>query len=140
MDNQIIFIPTAEESNTGYVPKIIAETERSAIARGSGIAKRTVSSVEEKIRAGKAIIALTSSGEWMGFSYLESWEQDRFVSNSGLIVAPKVRNSGVARSIKNRIFRLSRKLYPDSKIYSITTGPAIMRINARLGFLPLSFA
>ena len=140
MDNQIIFIRIADDRDTKYVPEIIAETEKSAIARGSGIAKRTVTSVNEKILAGKAVIALTSNGEWVGFSYLESYEQGKFVSNSGLIVAPKFRNSGVARSIKKRIFRLSRKLYPTSKIFSITSGPAIMRMNAKLGFLPVSFA
>lgn len=140
MDNQIIFIRIADERDTRYVPEIIAETERSAIARGSGIAKRSNSSVEEKILAGKAIVAVTSDGEWVGFSYLETWEHGLFVSNSGLIVAPKFRNSGVAKSIKNRIFKLSRRLYPDSKIFSITSGPAIMRMNAKLGFLPVSFA
>lgn len=140
MNNQIIFIRIANESDTKYVTEIIAETERSAIARGSGIAKRTVASVEQKIREGKAVVAMTSGGEWAGFSYLEIWEQGRFVSNSGLIVAPKFRNSGVARSIKNRIFKLSRKLYPNSKIFSITSGPSIMRMNSKLGFLPVSFA
>ncbi|KQN32330.1 acetyltransferase [Pedobacter sp. Leaf41] len=140
MDNQIIFIRIADERDTKFIPEIIAETERSAIARGSGIAKRTPSSVEEKILAGKSVIAVTSSDQWVGFSYLETWEQGRFVSNSGLIVAPKFRNSGVAKSIKNRIFKLSRRLYPEAKIFSITSGPAIMRMNAKLGFLPVSFA
>ena len=140
MDNQIIFIRIADERDTKDVPEIIGETEKSAIARGSGIARRTTASVAEKIRSGKAVIALTSKNEWVGFSYLETYEQGRFVSNSGLIVAPKFRNSGVARSIKNRIFSLSRRLYPKSKIFSITSGPAIMRLNSKLGFLPVSFA
>ncbi|MDN3585053.1 N-acetyltransferase [Pedobacter aquatilis] len=110
------------------------------MARGSGISRRSFESVESKILGGKAVVALTSNGEWVGFSYLECWENDRFVSNSGLIVAPKFRNSGVARAIKNRIFKLSRRLYPDAKIFSITSGPAIMRMNSKLGFLPVSFA
>jgi len=140
MDNQIIFVRIANQSDARYAEEIIKETEQSALARGSGIAKRTVPSVIEKMAKGKAVIALTNAGEWVGFSYLETWENDRFVSNSGLIVAPKFRNSGVARSIKNRIFKMSRRLYPNSKIFSITSGPAIMRMNAKLGFLPVSFA
>jgi len=140
MDNHIIFVRIADQGDAHYAEEIIQETEQSAIARGSGIAKRTLASVIEKMAAGKAVIALTNTGEWVGFSYLETWENERFVSNSGLIVAPKFRNSGVARSIKNRIFKMSRRLYPNSKIFSITSGPAIMRMNAKLGFLPVSFA
>lgn len=140
MDNHIIFVRIADQGDAHYAKEIIQETEQSAIARGSGIAKRTLASIIEKMAAGKAVIALTNTGEWVGFSYLETWENERFVSNSGLIVAPKFRNSGVARSIKNRIFKMSRRLYPNSKIFSITSGPAIMRMNAKLGFLPVSFA
>ncbi|TCD23449.1 N-acetyltransferase [Pedobacter psychrodurus] len=140
MDNHIIFVRIADQGDAHYAEEIIKETEQSAIARGSGIAKRTLASVIDKMAAGKAVIALTNTGEWVGFSYLETWEDERFVSNSGLIVAPKFRNSGVARSIKNRIFKMSRRLYPNSKIFSITSGPAIMRMNAKLGFLPVSFA
>jgi hypothetical protein len=140
MDNQIIFVRIASQSDACYAEEIILETEQSALVRGSGIARRTVTSVIEKMTAGKAVIALTNTGEWVGFSYLETWEDERFVSNSGLIVAPKFRNSGVARSIKNRIFKMSRRLYPNSKIFSITSGPAIMRMNSKLGFLPVSFA
>jgi hypothetical protein len=140
MDNQIIFVRIASQSDACYAEEIILETEQSALVRGSGIARRTVTSVIEKMTAGKAVIALTNTGEWVDFSYLETWEDEHFVSNSGLIVAPKFRNSGVARSIKNRIFKMSRRLYPNSKIFSITSGPAIMRMNSKLGFLPVSFA
>jgi len=140
MDNQIIFVRIANQGDAHFAEEIILETAQSAIARGSGIARRTIASVIAKMTAGKAVIALTDTGEWAGFSYLETYEEDRFVSNSGLIVAPKFRNTGVARSIKNKIFKMSRRLYPNSKIFSITSGPAIMRMNAKLGFLPVSFA
>ena len=140
MDNHIIFVRTANQNDAHYAEEIIQETAQSAIARGSGIAKRTAESIIAKMTAGKAVIALTAKGEWVGFSYLETWENERFVSNSGLIVAPKFRNSGVARSIKNKVFRMSRRLYPNSKIFSITSGPAVMRMNTKLGFLPVSFA
>lgn len=140
MDNQIIFIRIADECDTKYVDEIIEETYLSAVARKTGIARRTFASVAEKIAAGKAVIAITSGGEWVGFSYFETWEDDRFVSNSGLIVAPRFRNSGVAAAIKNKVFKLSRRLYPNAKIFSITSGSAVMRMNAKLGFLPVAFS
>lgn len=139
MDNQIIFVRSATAEDMQYANEIIAETESSAIVRGSGIAKRSTLLIKQKIAEGKAIIAVTSSKEWVGFSYIDSWENEKFVSNSGLIVAPKFRNSGVAKSIKQRIFQLSRRMYPNSKIFSITSGTAIMRLNAQLGFLPVGF-
>lgn len=139
MDNQIIFVRSATSDDACYADEIIAETESSAIIRGSGIAKRSKALVLQKITSGKAVMAVTSSGEWVGFSYFETWENESFVSNSGLIVSPKFRGSGVAKAIKQRIFRMSRRIYPNTKIFSITSGSAIMRLNAQLGFLPVGF-
>lgn len=135
----MIFVRIAAINDIRYVDEIIKETEASAIARGTGIAKRTPGSVAQKMRDGKAVIALTSSGKWVGFSYFEAWEQGNFVSNSGLIVAPEFRGSGVARSIKDRIFRISRRMYPKAKIFSITSGTAVMKMNSQLGFQPVAF-
>lgn len=119
--------------------KHVDETESSAIARGSGIAKRSPESIAQKIKEGKGVIAVTGDGEWVGFSYFEVWENNSFVSNSGLIVAPKFRNAGVAKAIKDRIFKISRRIYPDAKIFSITSGAAIMKMNTQLGFEPVTF-
>lgn len=140
MNNSIIFVRVATSADAKYAEEIVAETQSSALLRGSGISKRTRPSIVEKMNAGKAVIAVTAAGEWVGFSYFESWEKDTFISNSGLIVAPKFRNSGVAKSIKNRIFSLSRRIYPDAKIFSITSGAAIMKMNNQLGFEPVTFA
>ncbi|WP_052266136.1 N-acetyltransferase [Pedobacter kyungheensis] len=140
MNNSIIFVRVATSADAKYAEEIVAETQSSALLRGSGISKRTPASIVEKMNAGKAVIAVTAAGEWVGFSYFESWEKDTFISNSGLIVAPKFRNSGVAKSIKNRIFSLSRRIYPDAKIFSITSGAAIMKMNNQLGFEPVTFA
>lgn len=140
MNNHIIFVRIATLNDIRYTLEIIRETEASAIARGTGIAKRSAQTVSQKMREGKAVIAVTSSGEWVGFAYLETWEQERFISNSGLIVSPDFRNTGVARAIKNRIFQLSRRLYPTAKIFSITTGTAVMKMNSRLGFQPVAFS
>ncbi|SMC85757.1 hypothetical protein SAMN04488524_2950 [Pedobacter africanus] len=136
----MIFVRIANTDDTRYAQEIVEETAASAIARGSGIAKRSVESVIEKMKNGKAVIAVTGTGEWVGFSYFELWENNAFVSNSGLIVAPRFRNAGVARAIKERIFRMSRRMYPEARIFSITSGAAIMKLNSELGFEPVSFA
>lgn len=136
----MIFVRIATINDIRYAAEIIEETEASAIARGIGIAKRSLESVAQKMRDGKAVIAITSSGRWVGFSYFEAWEQGDFVSNSGLIVAPEFRHSGVARSIKDRIFKISRRMYPRAKIFSITSGTAVMKMNTQLGFKPVAFS
>jgi N-acetylglutamate synthase-like GNAT family acetyltransferase len=140
MNNQMIFVRIATINDIKYVDDILKETEASAIARGTGIAKRTPESVAQKMRAGKAVIAITSAGRWVGFSYFEVWEQGKFVSNSGLIVAPEFRHSGVAKSIKARIFKISRRMYPEAKIFSITSGTSVMKMNTSLGFQPVAFS
>ncbi|MDY0907016.1 N-acetyltransferase [Pedobacter sp. CFBP9032] len=139
MNNPIIFVRIATKEDTIYADEIVQETSDSAIIRGSGIAKRTPASIIEKMENGKAVIAVTSGGEWVGFSYFEAWEHGHFISNSGLIVKPKFRNSGVAKCIKNRIFNLSRRHFPHAKIFSITSGAAIMKMNSKLGFEPVTF-
>ena len=111
----------------------------SARARGTGIAKRTPEYVTEKIKEGKAVIAVTVSGEWVGFCYIEVWGHNQFVANSGLIVAPAYRKSGVAKQIKKRIFELSRVKYPEAKIFGLTTGLAVMKINSELGYEPVTY-
>src|ERR1700744_1222761 len=123
-----------------YVYPILEEMERSAKARGTGIAKRTPQSLCKKIYDGKAVIAIADSGEWAGFSYIEVWSGGEFVSNSGMIVNPAYRNAGVATAIKQQVFALARKLYPAAGIFSITTGAAILKMNHRLGFEPVTYA
>jgi hypothetical protein len=140
MNNQMIFVRIATINDIKYVDEIIKETEASAIARGTGISKRTPESVAQKMRDGKAVIALTSTGKWVGFSYFDTWQDGQYVSNSGLIVAPEFRQSGVARSIKDRVFKISRRSYPKAKIFSITSGTAVMKMNAQLGFQPVAFS
>ena len=88
--------------------------ESSAKARGTGIAKRSPEYISQKINEGKSVIAVTKEGQWVGFCYIEAWGHEKFVANSGLIVAPEFRKTGVAKQIKQRIFNLSRQKYPDS--------------------------
>ena len=112
----------------------------SAKARGTGIAKRTPEYICQKINEGKAVIALTADGEWVGFCYIEAWGHDSFVANSGLIVSPAFRKSGIAKKIKEKVFLLSREKYPDAKIFGLTTGLAVMKINSDLGYEPVTYS
>lgn len=139
MDQQII-IRVANSGDVQYAKTITDEMESSAKARGTGIAKRSPEYVANKIAEGKAVIAVTPDGTWVGFCYIEAWGHDQYVANSGLIVAPAFRKSGVAKQIKKRIFDLSREKYPTSKIFGLTTGLAVMKINSELGYEPVTYS
>lgn len=123
-----------------YSKTITDEMESSAMARGTGIAKRSPEYIEQKIDEGKAVIAITGLNEWVGFCYIETWSHGEYVANSGLIVAPAYRKSGVAKSIKQKIFNLSRQKYPEAKIFGLTTGLAVMKINSELGYEPVTYS
>ena len=134
MENYNIIIRVATAADSKYATIITDEMASSAKARGTGIAKRSPEYVEQKILEGKSVIAVTTDGDWVGFCYIEVWEHNKFVANSGLIVSPEYRKTGVAKSIKKRIFELSREKYPESKIFGLTTGLAVMKINSDLGY------
>jgi len=140
LETNNIIIRVAVQEDCKYAVTITDEMASSAQARGTGIAKRSPSYIENKIHEGKAVIAVTKSGEWVGFCYIEAWGHGKFVANSGLIVAPAFRKSGVAKEIKHKIFNLSRQLYPESKIFGLTTGLAVMKINSELGYKPVTYS
>ena len=133
-------IEVASEKHCSYVAEICKEMEESAKIRGTGIAKRSTVYIEKKICEGKAVIALDEENHFAGFSYIECWGHESFVANSGLIVNPKYRRSGLARQIKKKIFALSRKKFPNAKIFSITTSLAVMKLNSELGYKPVTFS
>jgi len=135
-----IIIRIATTADTKYATIITDEMQASAQARGTGIAKRSPEYIEKKIKEGKAVIAHAADGTWVGFCYIEAWGHDQFVANSGLIVAPAFRKSGVAKQIKQRIFDLSKEKYPASKIFGLTTGLAVMKINSDLGYEPVTYS
>jgi len=140
MEHQDIIIRVANSGDTQYAETITREMEESAKARGTGIAKRSPEYVANKMDEGKAVIALTKDGVWVGFCYIETWSHGAFVANSGLIVSPAFRKSGVAKSIKEKVFQLSRQLFPDAKIFGLTTGLAVMKINSDLGYEPVTYS
>ncbi|MEO7765851.1 MAG: GNAT family N-acetyltransferase [Ferruginibacter sp.] len=140
METNNIIIRVASPDDSHYAVTITDEMQSSARARGTGIAKRSPEYIEMKINEGKSVIAVTTEGEWVGFCYVEAWGHDEFVANSGLIVAPAYRKSGVAKQIKRRIFDLSREKYPTAKIFGLTTGLAVMKINSDLGYEPVTYS
>ena len=133
-------VKVAEVQDLKYVWVILREIEESAKERGTGIAKRTASYLEEKINEGKAVMAFSAAGEWAGFCYIETWSNKTYVANSGLIVSRKFRNEGLARKIKEVIFDYSRTKYPDAKLFGLTTGLAVMKINSNLGYKPVTYS
>lgn len=135
-----IIVRIADSGDTVYATNITDEMASSAKARGTGIAKRSPEYVSQKIQEGKAVIAVTATGEWVGFCYIEAWQHGQFVANSGLIVAPAYRKTGIAKKIKHTIFQLSRDRYPNSKLFGLTTGLAVMKINSELGYEPVTYS
>jgi hypothetical protein len=140
VENQNIIIRIATIADKVYSKTITDEMGTSAAARGTGIARRSPEYIEQKIDEGKAVIAITDQNEWVGFCYIETWSHGEYVANSGLIVAPAYRKSGVAKSIKKKIFNLSRQKYPEAKIFGLTTGLAVMKINSDLGYEPVTYS
>jgi hypothetical protein len=134
-----IEVLVATEEHVKFVQTILQTIENAAKVRGTGIAKRTPEYVEQKMREGKAIIAL-ADGEFAGFCYIESWGNKQYVANSGLIVVEKFRGHGLARKIKEKSFDLSREKFPDAKLFGLTSGSAVMKINTALGYVPVAFA
>lgn len=140
MDNQAIVVRVANPNDKIFATIITDEMASSAAARGTGIAKRSPEYVATKMDEGKAVIAFTDKGDWVGFCYIETWSHEQYVANSGLIVAPQYRKTGVAKRIKEKIFELSRKKYPNAKIFGLTTGLAVMKINSDLGYEPVTYS
>ena len=121
--------------HSGFADEICAALAESARVRGTGIAKRSVDYIRQKIEHGMAVIALDRENKMAGFCYIESWGKEKnFVANSGLIVLSDYRGMGLGTKIKKAAFRLSRKKFPSANLFGITTSPAVMKINSALGY------
>ena len=134
-----MLIAVATLAHTSYAQIICETITNSSKVRGTGIARSTPEYVIAKMEAGNAVIALEGD-TFAGFCYIEAWGHGKFIANSGLIVHPDFRGKGLAKKIKKEIFTLSRKRYPDAKIFGITTGLAVMKINSDLGYKPVTFS
>ena len=134
-----ITIEVASESHLKYVDTINDTIDIAAKQRGTGIARRTYEYLATKMQEGKAIIALEGD-QFAGFCYIESWGHNKYVANSGLIVKSEYRGIGLAKAIKKKSFELSRTKFPDAKIFGLTTGLAVMKINHELGYRPVTYS
>lgn len=133
-------IEVSSDKHLKYAEEIRQEIADSAKQRGTGISKRSFEYICEKILQGKAVVAFEDDGTWVGFCYIETWSHGTFVANSGLIVSSKFRNLGYATLIKEKVFELSRDRYPNAKVFGLTTGLAVMKINAELGYKPVIYS
>lgn len=129
----------ADKSHSIYANIICETISEAAQVRGTGIAKRKPEYIISKMENGNAVIALDGD-TFAGFCYIESWQHGKFVANSGLIVHPDYRGQGLAKKIKKVIFEHSRNKFPNSKVFSITTGLAVMKMNSDLGYKPVTFS
>ena len=138
MEN-VIDVVVADESHEKYIDTILQTISDAAKVRGTGIAKRTHEYVLNKMREAKAVIALDGD-RFAGFSYIETWQDKKYVTTSGLIVHPDYRGRGLAKRIKDMTFTLARTRWPHAKIFSLTSGAAVMAMNTQLGYKPVTFA
>jgi GNAT superfamily N-acetyltransferase len=137
--NKKIKVLVAGSEHVKYVDEINDTIDIASRQRGTGIARRSHEYLAAKMSEGKAIIALDGD-KFAGFCYIETFGNKNFVANSGLIVVPEYRGMGLAKEIKRKAFQLSRTKFPDAKIFGLTTGLAVMKINHELGYRPVTFS
>ena len=141
MDKEDVEVLVAAPEHEVYVDTILDTIAEAAKVRGTGIAKRTHEYLTKKMQEAKAVIALRQcDGRFAGFSYIETWGNKQYVTTSGLIVHPDFRGQGLAKRIKDMTFTLARIRWPHAKIFSLTSGAAVMAMNTQLGYKPVTFA
>lgn len=133
-----MILRVANAADVQYVDTLCQWYEESAKQRGVGIAKRDPNYLKKKMETGNAIIAFIGE-QLAGFCYIETFEDQKFIVNSGLIVNTQLRKEGLGRAIKNEVFKLSRTKYPQAKLFGITTSAAVMKMNTELGYKPVTF-
>ncbi|MDE5751422.1 MAG: GNAT family N-acetyltransferase [Duncaniella sp.] len=139
MNNDQIKVMFATDDHVKYAEQIVNLIYESALQRGTGIARRSPEYIAKKISGGKAVVALCDD-RLIGFSYIESWEHGDYVATSGLIVDPEFRRLGLAARIKAKTFELARMRLPYAKIFSITTSLPVMKMNTKMGYMPVTFS
>lgn len=138
--NKDIHITIATEAHLEFVPAIEKALYEASLQKGTGIAVRSREYLNGKILEGKSVIAFSQDGTWAGFCYIESWGHNKYVANSGLVISPDFRGMGLAGEIKKRAAELSKMLFPGAKLFGLTTSLAVMKINSRLGYKPVTFS
>lgn len=141
MEKEEIEVMVAGPEHEVYVDTILDTIAEAAKIRGTGIARRSHEYVAQKMQEAKAVIAIRKSdNRFAGFSYIETWGNKKYVTTSGLIVHPDFRGLGLAKRIKDLTFTLARTRWPHAKIFSLTSGAAVMQMNTQLGYKPVTFA
>lgn len=140
MGSSSVTVRVATPKDQSFASDIAHLIEEAAKKRGTGIAKRDPAYLQDKMNQGKAVIALSQKGELAGFCYIETWQHNEYIANSGLIVHPDFQGMGLSHRIKKEIFNLSRRKFPKAKIFGITTSLQVMKVNARLGYQPVTFS
>lgn len=134
-------VQIADFEHAKFAQEICVQMEASAKERGTGIARRNVEYIASKLSSGMAVIATNKhTGHWAGFCYIETWGDEKHVSNSGLIIVPRYRGLGLANKIKKMAFQLSRKKFPNAALFGLTTSEAVMNVNSKLGYKPVIFS
>ncbi|TDM00648.1 MAG: GNAT family N-acetyltransferase [Flavobacteriaceae bacterium] len=130
----------AKAFDAKYADQLVDWYRESAKQRGTGIANRSAEYLKKKMEKEDAIIAFDENGDLAGFVYIETFDDQKFVVNSGLIIRPDIRSGGLGKKVKLAVFDLTRSKYPNSKVFSITTSLAVMRMNTELGYRPVTFS
>ena len=133
-------VRVATNNDIKYIDTLVDWYRESAKQRGTGIAERNPDYLRKKMEQEDAVIAFDDEDNLLGFSYIETFEDEKFVVNSGLIVRTDARGDGTGKKIKHKIFELSRTKYPQAKIFSITTSLQVMKLNTELGYKPVTFS
>ena len=139
MKEEQITIRYSRPEDKVYSPQIHQMYKKEAANGDIGLAVRSVPYLNDVISKGKGVFAFHGD-QLAGFCYIEAWEHEKYLANSGLIVIPEFRGKGVAKKIKFGAFKLSRKMFPHAKLFGLTTNSAVMRINAELGYIPVTFS
>lgn len=139
LNNADFTVKTADCNHHKYIPDILEAIYDASKVKGNSIVMRDPAYLAKKMDEGKAVIA-TQGDKFAGFCYIESWESERFIANSGLIVKPEYRGLGLASRIKKTIFDICRTMFPDAKIFSITKSQAVIKMNTRLGFMEVPYS
>ncbi len=135
-----INIYVAGKKDLKYLEDVETAILNASRVKGTGIAIRSREYLSDKILEGKSVIAIHEDGSWAGFCYIESWGHNKFVANSGLVVNPEYRGQGLAGQIKARALDLSAELFPEARLFGLTTSLAVMKINSSLGYQPVTFS
>ncbi len=139
MVSDTIQVVVADERHLCYVDDILSAIREAAKVSTNSIVVRDPSYLADKIREGKAVIAVEGA-IFVGFCYVETWQDGEFVANSGLIVRPEYRGRGIAWRIKQQVFQLCRQRFPEARIFGLTKSPAVRKMNAHLGYREVPYA